>query len=504
MPSTRSGHALLASVAALALVVGGSGCVRNPVTGWPEVTFMSTAREVELGRAGAEQVRSEMGLVESERLDAYLNSVGERVARHSPRSDVEYHFAVVDMENPNAFALPGGWIYVSRGLLAIINSEDELAGVIGHEIGHVAARHAAQRQTTATGIGILALPALVLGAALGTGGEVLGSPLILLGSGLLATYSRAQERQADEVGQTMAAEAGYDPAAMSHFLATLEAATSVEGDGSRGTGFFDSHPSTPERVDDTRRFAAELRWTPIAGIAPTRGAFLGELDGLLIGPDPSGGLFDGTRFVHPVLGFSIRFPAKWRGVNTPQAAIAVAPDRDAQITLDIAATSNDLRDVVTSNLQKLGDDVGIDVVESGPIEIGGRAAYRAQVVTGTGDDGVPIEITWISYRGSIFRLVGVAHRSVFEERRRAFQAVARSFRSLSESDLASISEQRLRVATAQPGETLSALSDRTANAWGTEETAVANDLPAEGFLAEGDLVKVSIREPYVPPPTASR
>jgi predicted Zn-dependent protease len=504
MSSIRSGRAFVASLAVLAMVVGGSGCVRNPVSGWPEVTFMTTAQEVELGRRGAERVRSEMGLVQNERLDAYLNSVGEKIARHSPRSDVEYHFAVVDLEDPNAFALPGGWIYVSRGLLAIVNSEDELAGVIGHEIGHVAARHAAQRQTTATGIGILALPALVLAAALGTGGEVLGSPLILLGSGLLATYSRAQERQADEVGQTMAAEAGYDPAAMSHFLATLEAAASLEGEESRGPKFFDSHPSTPERVDDTRHFAAELRWTRVAGLAPTRRAFLGELDGLLIGPDPAGGIFDGARFVHPTLGFSIRFPPTWGGVSTPQAAIAVAPDRDAQITLDVAATSNDLREVVTSNLQELGEEVGIDVVESEPIEIGGRAAYRVLVVTQTGDDAVPIEIIWISFRGSIFRLVGVAHRSVFEERRRAIQAAAESFRALSESDLASISEQRLRVATARRGETLAALSIRTANTWGAEQTAVANGVSAGAPLAEGDLVKVSIREPYELPPAESR
>jgi len=487
-------------VAALCLLIAGSGCVVNPVTGWPEVTLMSTDREVELGRRGAEKVRSEMGLVETGRLAEYLESVGSKVASHSPRTDVEYHFAVVDDPEANAFALPGGWIYVSRGLLAITNSEDELAGVIGHEIGHVAARHAAQRQTTATGIGILALPALVLGAALGTGGELLGSPLLLLGSGALATYSRAQERQADEVGQTMAAEAGYDPSAMSRFLATLEAATHLEGEASSGTSFFDSHPSTPERVEDTRRFAAELSWTPVRGFAPDRRAFLGELDGMLVGPDPADGVFDGSRFVHPGLGFSVRFPPTWEGVNTPRAAIAVAPEHDAQITLDVASRSNDLREVVVGNLHELDEDIGIDVVESGPIEIGGRAAYRAQVVTGSGDDAVPLEITWISFRGSVFRLVGVAHQSVFEERRPAIRAAAESFRALSESGLPAISEQRLRVATARSGETLSALCGRTANAWGIEETAVANALPQADPLAGGALVKVAVWEPYQPPP----
>jgi predicted Zn-dependent protease len=503
MSSDRTGRALVASAVALTLVGGGSGCVRNPVSGWPEVTLMTDAQEVELGRRGAERVRSEMGLVEAERLDAYVKSVGAKVARHSPRFDVEYHFAVVDREEPNAFALPGGWIFVSRGLLAIVNSEDELAGVLGHEIGHIAARHAAQRQTTATGIGILALPALVLAATLGTGGEVLGSPLLLLGSGLLATYSRAQERQADEVGQTMSAEAGYDPTAMSQFLATLESATSLASGEARGSKFFDSHPSTPERVEDTRRYASQLRWTRVPGIAPTRDAFLGELDGLLIGPDPAGGVFDGARFAHPLLGFSVRFPPTWQGVNTPQAAIAVAPERDAQITLDVAAKSNDLRGVVTTNLQKLGEDVGIDVVESEPIEVGGLAGYRAQVVTGVGDDAVPIEITWISFRGSVYRLVGVAHRSVFEERQRAIQAAAGSFRALTEADRASIFEERLRVATARERETLSELSNRTANAWGTEQTAVANGLSAADPLAGGALVKVSIREPFTLPPVSS-
>jgi predicted Zn-dependent protease len=320
---------------------------------------------------------------------------------------------------------------------------------------------------------------------------------------LLATYSRAQERQADEVGQTMSAEAGYDPIAMSQFLATLESATSLASGESRGSNFFDSHPSTPERVEDTRRYASQLHWTRVPGIAPTRDAFLGELDGLLIGPDPAGGVFDGARFAHALLGFSVRFPPTWQGVNTPQAAIAVAPERDAQITLDVAAKSNDLRGVVTTNLQKLGEDVGIDVVESEPIEVGGLAGYRAQVVTGVGDDAVPIEITWISFRGSVYRLVGVAHRSVFEERQRAIQAAAGSFRALTEADRASIFEERLRVATARERETLSELSNRTANAWGTEQTAVANGLSAADSLAGGALVKVSIREPFALPPASS-
>ena len=144
------------------------GCATNPVTGRPEFVLLSIAQEEELGRQAAKQFAEQLGLVEDPDLVAYVEAIGNRLARHSPRQDVSYRFQIADQEAPNAFALPGGWIYISRGALAISNSEAELAGVIGHEIGHVAARHSVQQQTRSIGVALLTLlGAAAAGAAAG-------------------------------------------------------------------------------------------------------------------------------------------------------------------------------------------------------------------------------------------------------------------------------------------------------------------------------------------------
>src|SRR5213594_2313734 len=218
-------------------------CTRNPVSGRAELTIMSSAEERRIGAEQAAEVARTIGLVDDPRLGTYVQEVGRRLAARSPCRDVTYTFAVVDMAEPNAFALPGGEIFVSRGLLVLANSEDELAGVLGHEIGHVAARHAARRVTraaplavvTALGAGITGLVSPLVGGLLGGIGE-------LANSALLAPYSRDQEREADCVGQEIVAGAGYDPAAFSTFLHTLEREEAQHRDQARAWSFFATHP----------------------------------------------------------------------------------------------------------------------------------------------------------------------------------------------------------------------------------------------------------------------
>ena len=276
------------------LALLGLSCVTNPVTGRREISLMSAAQEEALGRQAAAQVEAEIGLVDDPALNAYVREIGERLARYSPRQDVQYHFAVANMVEPNAFALPGGYIYVSRGLLAIANSEAELANVIGHEIGHVAARHAAQRQTQQAGAGLATLGAVLVGAVLGggAGAELGGQVAQVAGAGLIASYGRDQERQSDEVGQTLTAESGWDPAGMPDFLSTLGRDSRLRADGQdRRPSFLDSHPMTEERVETTEARARALPFEPGTGAAGSRAAFLRRLEGMVVGEDPSEGLF---------------------------------------------------------------------------------------------------------------------------------------------------------------------------------------------------------------------
>ena len=230
-----------------------TACSMNPVSGHPEVTLISVEQEKKIGAEEAKKVEAQMGLIVDAQFLPYLDTLGQRLAKESPRQDVTHQFQVVDMAEPNAFALPGGYIYVSRGLLALVNAEDELAGVVGHEIGHVAARHTVQKISRQGPF------AAVFGIASGLAGMVV--PLagnIIEGVGdltqgvLFSPYSRGQETEADRVGQEMAAKAGWDPGALAVFLNTLEREVALMSKEPRKPGFFDSHPATPDRVKKKR------------------------------------------------------------------------------------------------------------------------------------------------------------------------------------------------------------------------------------------------------------
>jgi len=472
-------------------------CAVNPVTGQRELVLMSPSQEASVGRQAAEQVEAEIGLVDDPELTGYVQALGERLARHSPRADVPYHFAVADMPEPNAFALPGGYVYVSRGLLAIANSEAELANVIGHEIGHVAARHAAQRQTRATGVGILSALGTVAAGVLGGGGAAAAASQLgqVAGAGLIASYGRDQERQADEVGQQIAADASYDPAAMASFLRTLERETHLRsGSAERRPSFFDSHPMTAERVEATAARAASLQTAPGAPLAGSREAFYARLEGLLVGENPAGGVFREARFVHPVLDFSLEFPAGWETQNGASAVAAQAPSQDAVVVLEGQGPSGDPERAAA----RFAEASRLALQDARRLRVGGFDAVRAFALADTQQGPVVLHLTWIEHPRGVFRITGLAPQSRFPTWRARFDETAGSFRALSRGDREGISETRLRVVRARAGETLPALSTRTGNVWDDTETAVANALEPGATLREGQPVKIAVRVPYAP------
>lgn len=210
------------SLAMVLLLIGSSACTINPVSGWPEFTLITAGQEKQIGAEEAKKVEDEMGLLDDRALTGYLDQVGQRLAKESPRQNLDYHFHAVDMIEPNAFALPGGYIYVSRGLLALVNSEDELAGVVGHEIGHVAARHSVQKISRQGPFALITnFVSGITGFFVPFVGNVLGGIGNFAQSLVFSPYSRSQESEADKVGQEMAAKAGWNPEGLAIFLNTL-------------------------------------------------------------------------------------------------------------------------------------------------------------------------------------------------------------------------------------------------------------------------------------------
>ncbi len=468
-------------------------CATNPVTGKRQLILMSQDAEKRIDKEAARQVAEQIGLVEDPALNAYIDELGQALARHSPRQDVRYSFHVVAMDEPNAFALPGGHIYVSRGLLVLSNSEPELANVLGHEIGHVAARHAAQRDTVMKAVNIMTvlgmIGAVVGGAtASGTGGPV-GNPG-------LYSYSRQQESEADVIGQDLAVKAGIDPMGMANFLQSLDAHARLEQGYTRRTGYFDTHPAARERAAEAATSAQVRRWTAKFSIAKTREAYLERISGLPIGSPASEGVVVDGRFLHADLGFALRFPPGWQIENMRAAVIGVAPRQEAAVMLELQGAGDDPRAAAMAYGEQ--HDVAFSLAQ--PVKAAGLDVFRARGLAPTPIGRALADISWIALEGQIFRLTGFAVRGSFGSYEGLFRSFPRSFRKLTEEERGKIDELRLQVVSALEGETLLELNERTANEWGLNQTAVTNQTPPDRLLRAGELIKIANRKPYRPSP----
>jgi predicted Zn-dependent protease len=472
--------------------------VVNPVTGQREYTTMSPAQELQIGKQAAAEVEQQMGFVESPRLQAYVAQVGARLAPLSPRQEpgLKYEFHAVDMEETNAFALPGGYVYVSRGLLALANSEDELAGVLGHEIGHVAARHSAQRQTRAQVAGIGAAIATI-GAAILGGGELaqgVGQLAQAGAQGWIASYSRDQERQSDEIGQKLAGQAGYDPAAISTFLGALGREMELKLGEKRQPTFLDSHPSSDERVRATQARAAAIPVAAAAPIAKSRADFVRRMEGLLVGPDPEQGVFRDELFLHPDLDFALKFPRGWQTQNSPQAVLAKPQQGNALLAL-IAIGSRSEKDARSAARELLSQAAQQNL----PAEDGGEArvgSARGHLVRVLVNGNQLVERIYFEHGELVFALQAAALQNEWGTWDDAFERTQRSFRRLNGDDRALITETRLALVPAKSGETLEQVSKRSDNVWSAAETALYNGLRGDEKLASGFLVKIGRERPY--------
>ena len=467
------------------------GCARNPVSGMPEITMVSVEQEKKIGAEEAKNVEQQMGLLDDLQLTGYLEELGQRLVKESPRQDIAYQFRVADQIEPNAFALPGGYVYVTRGLLVLTNSEEELAGVVGHEIGHVAARHSVQKISKQGPF------AVVFGVASGLTGLI--SPLVgnIIGgigdvtqSLIFSPYSRSQETQADRIGQDMAAKAGWDPAGLTAFLTTLEREVEFVTKGPERHSFFDSHPATPDRVAKTREHAKELTQVKRAPISPSRDAFLARLDGLAIGQRAANGIVRGSTFIHPDSNFFIEFPQKSHVANSPRHIVAVTADGDAAIAVSVVAEGNDPMDGARAVERSTKSPV---VDQTRALTINGLPAAETHL---NASAKVGIDMIWIAYRGQIYQVAGVAPVERSDAFHGLFLATARSFRPLTADDRAGLTETRIRLVRAHADETLDALAARSHSAWTKDEIAVANGLSVDQRLKKDLLVKVSIAEPY--------
>ena len=463
-----------------------AACATNPVTGRREFTLMSEAQEIAVGRESDPQIRAEMGVYGDAELQKYVSDIGMRLARASERPNLPWQFTVVDQPAINAFAVPGGFIYITRGILAYLADEAELVGVLGHEIGHVTARHSAQQYTRSLGgmIGLTALGAFVPAAR--PFGQLSETALGVL----FLKYGRDDELQSDRLGAGYALAGGWDPAGVPGMLSTLGRLDQAAGDRKGIPNFLSTHPDPLARVQEITPEVQQMR-TNRPGLVTDREALLRRVDGLIYGDNPDQGITRGRTFLHPPLRFRLDFPEQWEIANTPQQVVAKAPGADVYLVLQLAPTpaGRTVEDIALTGMR----NAGFRAIEGERTTINGLEAfvglYEGQV-EGLGVVGV--RAGHIAHGGNVYMLAGIVPADLFRQADATFLASIRSFQPLSAADAAAIRPNRIDLYVVRAGDTWAGLAERSRGAIAADSLAIMNNVAPATPPPVGTRIKIVV------------
>jgi len=474
-------RATFAGFTRFVLVLGAltvSACALNPVSGSREFVMISEAQEIEMGRQGSAEVLAAIGRVPGSDLQAYVNGIGQGMARQSERPELAWEFHVLDDASVNAFAMPGGFIFVTRGLLTHMTNEAQLASVLGHEIGHVTARHSVQQmsrqQLASLGLGL----GSVLSPTIADYGQVAS-----LGLGLLfLSYSRDHENQSDQLGFGYALARGYDTREMSSVFQMLRRSAQLAGVG-RLPEWQSSHPDPGNRIENVEQMvaaSAEDFSTKLVG----GDAFLRHLDGMVYGEDPRVGYFQGSRFVHPDLEFVMVFPDGWATQNAADAVTAVSPNRDAVVQL---------RGAEGSAAEAARRFLAQDGVQAGPPSTGtihGNRAVMAEFAARGGEnESLRGIVTFIEYAGATWGILSYTLADRFASYSPAFSQSRGSFQRLTDPAALAAQPLRIQIDQAPRAMSLQQFHSEMPSTIPLAELALINGLDETAQLRAGQSIK---------------
>ena len=491
------GLALLTAAALGALTSGCGTTATSPATGRTFSTPISEQQESQMGREEHPKILEEFGGAYDEKpaLNTYVQSVGQFIAATSERKDVTYTFTVLNTPDVNAFAVPGGYIYVTRGLIALANNEAELAGVLGHETGHINARHTAERAGQAQNAQLGVLGATLLGAILGgqTGADLAGGVASQYGQVKLAGYSQEQEFEADSLGVRYMKRATYDPQAMATFLGELRAESQLEAKlAGKDPNVVDdqnmlaSHPRTVDRVQR----AIQEAGGPVPNAMTARDIYLQKIEGIMFGDDPAQGVIAGTKFVHPALRFAFDVPSGYKLVNLPDVVAIKGPKGTlGNLTLADPQPSGSLT-AALQNYDPKGNVV-LENIES--LTINGMEAATGLARVNTKSGSANYRSVYIRHpSGKVYEFVFLSLADLGARYDNEFQKIATSFRQINASEAAQYNKaQRIHIIAVKPGDTIQSLSSRMVVADDKEGWfRVLNGLKEGQPLQPGQKVKI--------------
>jgi predicted Zn-dependent protease len=448
----------------LALVLLVAGCAVNPVTGQRQLALISEAQEIEMGRQVAEDAARQMGLVDDPALQAYVERLGLAMARASERPNLPWSFRVVDDPTPNAFAAPGGYIFVTRGLLSLMRNEAELMSVLGHEIGHVTARHSvtmlSRAQLAQIGLGI----GSVLSPTIARLGDVAGAGLSLL----FLSYGRDAERQADDLGFRYMLEQGYDARQMVNVFASLQRAGEAS-ERSAVPAWLSTHPYPEERITRIQQHLAELN-QPLDQTRVGTVDFMARIEGMVYGENPRNGFFRANQFLHPDLRFRLDFPQGWQTRNMSQAVLAGSPQQDALIQLTLATGTPDQAANAFFGQQ------GISASQVSRQTINGLSAVTGYFQAQTQQGQLAGFATFITVENRTYQLLAYTPAQLLGRYDAVFRATAGSFARLTDPQALAVQPNRITVVNPAQAMTLTEFNQRHPSRIPIEELALINQL----------------------------
>lgn len=474
---------------AIAAVLQLAACATNPVTGGSDFVLMSEEQEISLGRKYSAEIVKQMPAYDDPQLAQLVQRVGEQLASHSHRPELYYRFTVLDSTTVNAFALPGGYIYITRGMLAYLNSEAELAAVLGHEIGHVTARHSVRQQSTATMTGLLGA---VISAS--TGIQGIDTLTDMAGTAIVRGYGREHELEADRLGAEYLAKSGYDPEAMLEVVGvlknqeTFEVAVAKQEDREPNVyhGLFSTHPDNDARFQEVVSAANKHKTGTTTRIG--RKSFLQALDGLTFGDSEREGVVRENRYFHKELDFALTFPQGWRIDNQAKKILAIPKTNDGLVQMSLA----DLNKRITPRefmLQRMGLK---NLRQGRTFSTGGQEGYSAIADGKTPWGTRPVRYVVVYRGGSAYIFAGASkNRNNPMQYDATILATAQSFHPLSNAERALADGQRLDIIRAPRGARYADLAKKSPIANHPEEQLrLLNDQYPDGEPAAAQLLKV--------------
>ena len=467
-------------------------CARNPVTGKREISFMSEGQEKQMGAEYHPQILAEYGEYKDEKLEAFVNDRGQKMAAISHRPALGFTFKVVDSPIVNAFAVPGGYVYFTRGIMAHFNNEAEFAGVLGHEIGHVTARHANEMQTRQ----ILTQLVLIGGMIASEAFRQFAEPASQAAGMLLMKYSRDNESQSDKLGVEYSTHIGYNSKEMANFFNTLQRLSG--GDGRLPT-FMSTHPDPGDRYNAVKSYTQlvhESKGIKPADLKINRDEYLRLIDGIIHGEDPRQGYFENNMFYHPELKFLFRTPANWQKVNSPQSVQMAPQDGKALMRLTLAQGADP-----NTAAQNFVKENGVNVIESSTNPVNGlqTVAIVGEVVPQTQQgqqqqqQQQPLSVIAYFYKhgNMVYQMIGVSAKNDFNTYVQTFRNTLTSFGVLTDPSKINVLPTRIKIVSARRNYTLQeGLQDYGMLQNKFNELALLNGMQLTDQIQAGSLFKV--------------